>query len=179
MAGGVMNIDRHPNLQRNSGRATFGGGIGGLCMCGTLFLPLVAFAQSLPDPTRPPAGFIDPADVRAGAIGGSGAPLVPAAGSAEAAPKWELQSVMLPKKGKPVAVISGKYLPLGSQVDGWVLSAIGENEAVLSQGKGRQVLRLTPQVSKTPVVAKAPVPAAKLADPKKTKKAKAKESELK
>lgn len=111
----------------------------------------LATAQTLPDPTRPPAGFIDPAEVRAGAgrglndgsIGGAnGNGQTGAAGLV-------LQSVLLPEKGRPVAVISGHYLPLGAKLEAWELKSVNEHQVVLEQAGARRVLRLTPQVSKT------------------------------
>lgn len=109
-----------------------------------------ALAQALPDPTRPPAGFVDPADVRAGGAGGPDA-AGDSNGVPAASPGLVLQSVLLPRHGRPVAVISGHYLPLGARIEQWELKSVSEREAVLVQGGQRRVLKLTPQVSKTMV----------------------------
>jgi len=108
-----------------------------------------AFGQSLPDPTRPPAGFIDPDAAKGGgAVGDAPAVVVP---DPEAG--LIFQSVVLPKSGKPVAVIGGRYVPVGGRVDGWELRSANEREAVLVQGAERRVLKLTPLVTKTAVTA--------------------------
>lgn len=128
--------------------------------CFALFGASLAAAEALPDPTRPPAGFIDPAEVRGGAgraagggFGGAGQ----ANGNGEAGPAGlVLQSVLLPEKGRPVAVISGHYLPLGAKLEEWELKSVNERQAVLEQGGARRVLLLTPQVSKTMAKSAAP-----------------------
>lgn len=114
-----------------------------------------AAAQTLPDPTRPPAGFVDPADLKAGAAAGgiNGG----AHGDDPATPGLVLQSVLLPEQGRPVAVISGHYLPLGAKLGQWELMAVNERQVVLQQGGERRVLQLTPQVTKT--MARSPAPA--------------------
>lgn len=129
-------------------------------------------AQGLPDPTRPPAGFVDPADLKAG-----GAGTAVAGDAAEAG--LVLQSVLLPQSGKPVAVISGHYVPLGARIEGWELTSVGERQVTLTQGAARRVLRLTPLVSKTMVDVRPASGSPKPARPPARKKAKAQESELK
>ncbi|HET6720813.1 MAG TPA: hypothetical protein VFH22_14260 [Rhodocyclaceae bacterium] len=119
-----------------------------LCLTGW-FLASPVLAQTLPDPTRPPAGFVDPVDVRAGSGGQETAGESSAAAGREAG--LVLQSVLLPKHGKPVAVISGHYLPLGARIEQWELKSVSEREVVLVQGGQRRVLKLTPQARKTMV----------------------------
>ena len=132
----MKNVERH--LQKKCAYAAFCLGLG---WAG------VVSAQALPDPTRPPNGFVDPADLKGGPAPGAS----PLPGATDKPPEMVLQSVLLPKKGKPVAVISGAYLPLGGKLEGWELKSVHENEVVLEQGKERRVLRLTPQVRKTMV----------------------------
>lgn len=104
-----------------------------LLLC--LLLPAAAaFAGAddlLPDPTRP-----------------SGAP---GAAGVDSSPGLVLQSVILPRAGKPRAVISGQSVELGREIFGQRLVRVAEGEVVLESGAGREVLRLTPAVIKQPV----------------------------
>jgi MSHA biogenesis protein MshK len=165
------------NLQKKWGNATFAG----IALCLMLAISAPALAQALPDPTRPPAGFVDPADAKASGLGVSAAPTDPASASAE--PGMVLQSVLLPQKGKPVAVISGQYVPLGARINEWELKSVAEREVVLAQGASRRVLSLTPLVSKTMTkTVTAPTTTATNKKPVRAKKAKksgTKESDLK
>lgn len=112
-----------------------------------LCFALPAFAQSgLADPTRPPPGMA--AD---------------SAGTDEASAPV-LQSVMLPKKGKPVAIIGGQQVSLGGKYGDSRLIALSEREAVLQGPGGIERLLLTPGIEKTPIIAK--TPAAKRAQSK-------------
>ena len=114
-----------------------------------LLWPAAVFAQvSLPDPTRPPTGFVDELP----AIGGV-APVTDNATARSAVaqadlPGSGLQSVLIPRHGKPVAIIDGKYVPLGERHGEWELVAVAESEVVLAKGKERKVLRLTPAAEK-------------------------------
>jgi MSHA biogenesis protein MshK len=130
-------------------------------MAGRLILQKIAFAaaviasvgqaspagaQSLPDPTRPPSGFIE---TIGGGTGGT-APVAKEPGLAAAAPAGpQLQSVLLPQNGRPVAIISGRYVPQGERFGGMELISVTEQEVVLAEGKNRRVLKLTPGVEKT------------------------------
>lgn len=141
-----------------------------------LVAPAVA-AQGLPDPMRPPAGFVDPADTA-----GSPAPRAadPAPEAAPARPGLSLQSVLLPRDGRPVAVISGEYVPLGAEVNGWELVRVAEREVVIERAGVKRTLALTPLVTKTEVTSAAAKPEAaeggapmsdnKAGKPKKAKK---------
>lgn len=97
----------------------------------TLMLPLVAVAG---DPTRPPAGWASSAE-STDQGGGDSSRLV-------------LQSVLLPERGRPVAVIGGKTVALGGKVGELTLVRLTEREAVLRGSDGLMQLFLTPDVEK-------------------------------
>lgn len=96
---------------------------------------VLAQSGSLADPTRPPPAFVGEADP------GSG-------GDAKA---LVLQSVIMPKGGRPSAVISGRTYPLGSAVGDGKLVRIGEMDVTIQGSGGSQNLSLTPDVEKTVV----------------------------
>lgn len=100
-----------------------------------LALPLAAGAQ-IADPTRPPVGVAETADEAAVAAG----PV--------------LQSVLIPKNGRPLAVIDGQQVRLGERLGERRLVRLSEREAVLDGPLGIERLQLTPGVEKTNVVAK-------------------------
>lgn len=96
------------------------------------------FAQSLlPDPTRPPAGFVQEGELSAPVFSGP-----------------VLESVIIPKKGKPLAVISGQSVRLGENYGGSRLIRLNEREAVLEGPAGIERLKLTPGIEKTNIVTK-------------------------
>ena len=104
-----------------------------------LFVANVAVAQAnLPDPTRPPVGMTTPVAESADAGGAV------------------LQSVMLPKKGKPIAVISGQPVRLGERLGERRLIRLSEKEAVLSGPDGEERLLLTPQAEKLSIIPRTP-----------------------
>lgn len=132
---------RRHNFQKNRSIAA----LAALC------IPAAVSAQaSLPDPTRPPPGFVD--ELPAAGPGGApdaGSPV--AARSAHPAvdlPASGLQSVLIPRQGRPVAIIDGKYVPLGERHGEWELVSVAESEVVLARGKERKTLRLTPAAEK-------------------------------
>lgn len=93
-------------------------------------------SATLPDPTRPPASLAveeskDPAsmDIHAGAANG-------------------LQTVILRKGRKPVAVINGESVELGGKLGDARLVKVSETEAVLQGENGREVFRLTPGIER-------------------------------
>ena len=96
-----------------------------------------ALAQTaLADPTRPPSGI-----------------------SAMIADSMEvtgpvLQSVIIPKKGRPVAVIGGQQVRLGEMYGESRLIRLTEREAVLESAAGTERLMLTPGIEKTNLVSK-------------------------
>lgn len=98
-------------------------------------LPLVAVAQGLPDPTRPPAQLE--------AVTTAAAPLA-ASG---------LQSVIRRQGQKPAAVIHGTYVELGGLVGDARLVAVGEDSVTLQGEGGRETLWLTPGIEKRPAAA--------------------------
>lgn len=92
-------------------------------------LASLAFAETLPDPTRPPQ--------EAGLTG--------AVAAVHSGPV--LQSVKI-SPGKRMAVISGQLLTVGDSLGEAELIKITESEAVLSGPEGRQTLALFPDVEK-------------------------------
>lgn len=104
-----------------------------------------AFAQAdLADPTRPPAG------------------LVAEATSSEAVTGPVLQSVLIPRKGRAMAVIGGQPVRLGEMYGESRLIKLTEREAVLEGPSGVERLLLTPGIEKTNIAMKktnkSPVP---------------------
>ena len=93
---------------------------------------LPALAQPvLPDPTRPPAG------------------LAQEGGQSDAAMLGPvLESVMIPGKGRPLAVISGRQVRLGEKYGDSRLVRLNEREAVLDGPSGVERLLLTPGIEK-------------------------------
>lgn len=92
----------------------------------------------LSDPTRPPVGLtastLD-AELETGPV---------------------LQSVVIPKKGKPVAIIGGKQVRLGELYGESRLIKLTEKEAVLESAAGIERLMLTPGIEKTNIITKSP-----------------------
>lgn len=105
-------------------------------------------AAAIADPTRPPAAFAEPAADPGAARG------------------RVLQSVLIPRKGKPRAVIDGQQVGLGQHYGDARLVKISEREVVLEGPQGIERLQLTPGVEKMNIsnesvtrrVNKAPVP---------------------
>lgn len=101
-----------------------------------LAIPLLAAAQDLPDPTRPPplpaAGEVSP-------------------GAPAAAPG--LQMILRRPGRKPAAVINGEYVELGGRISGSRLVRIGDDSVVLEGPSGRETLALTPGIAKEPATA--------------------------
>lgn len=110
-----------------------------LLLSSLLLAAFSARAQgALADPTQPPAGMA--------------APNMDAV--AETGPV--LQSVVIPKKGKPVAVIGGKQVRLGELYGESRLIKLTEKEAVLEGPAGIERLMLTPGIEKTNIITKSP-----------------------
>jgi len=105
-------------------------------------LTTYVWAQSvpLPDPTRPPASVSSPVPLS----------------DAEAATGPVLQSVKIPKKGKPVAVIGGQQVRLGELYGESRLIKLTEREAVLEGPAGVEHLMLTPGIEKINIITKSP-----------------------
>lgn len=89
-------------------------------------------ASSLPEPNRPWTA----SDADGAGIGEAALP--------------ELQMVLLPRKGKPVAVISGERVVLGGRYRDATLIAVRENKVILLDAEGRRELHMTPEISKKP-----------------------------
>ncbi|WP_153108771.1 hypothetical protein [Propionivibrio limicola] len=108
----------------------------------TLLLLMIAGTAaaepSPPDPTRPPTAFSSPSaepSVMDGPV---------------------LQSVMVPKKGRPVAVIGGRNVTLGEPFGDSRLVRVTEREAVLEGPSGTERLLLTPGIERKPAAAHNP-----------------------
>lgn len=67
-----------------------------------------------------------------------------------------LQSVIIPKKGKPIAVIGGQQVVLGGMYGESRLIKLSDREAVLEGSGGIERLPLTPGIEKTNIVIKNP-----------------------
>lgn len=111
--------------------AAFAGAVAALC-AGTLH----CYAQSIPDPTRPPAQFT------AGDEGASASGPV-------------LQSVKISPTERS-AIIGGDLVKLGGKYGDARVVKITEREVVLRSAAGIQTLRMYPDVEISPVVAPAP-----------------------
>lgn len=95
----------------------------------------LAFAQSdasLADPTRPPVTASEPA----------------ASGAVDAAAPSGLQTIIVGRGHKPMAVINGIMVGLGDKIGEATLVKLSESEAVLQGPAGREVLQLLPDVAK-------------------------------
>lgn len=106
-------------------------------LTGLLLSSFVSAQTGLPDPTRPPAGVVG--DQPVGEVSGP-----------------VLQSVIIPKKGKPVAIIGGQQVVLGGLYGESRLIKLSEREAVLEGPGGIEHLTLTPGIEKTTSVMKKP-----------------------
>lgn len=93
-----------------------------------LLASLPAAAQTLSDPTRPPAAL----DASRPEGAGDGLP--------------RLQSVLISPRagGRHVAVIDGETVRLGGSFRGARVARMSENQVELVRGRERQVLRLDP-----------------------------------
>ena len=94
-------------------------------------LPAARAQAPLADPTRPPANV-----------------LAPEAGEASGP---VLQSVLIPKRGKPLAVIGGQQVRLGERYGDSRLVKLTEREAVLEGPAGVARLLLTPGVERADI----------------------------
>ena len=95
----------------------------------------LACAQSdatLADPTRPPLTVSEPV----------------AAGAVDAVTPSGLQTIIVGRGRKPMAVINGIMVGLGDKIGEATLVKLSESEAVLVGPAGREVLQLLPDVAK-------------------------------
>lgn len=95
-----------------------------------------ASAQSLGDPTQPPAMLTAPATAAAGQ---------PVRDPSEPAP-LQLQSILVSREagGRRVAVINGEVVRAGAKIGDAVVVNVGETTVVLRRGKQMETLRLFP-----------------------------------
>lgn len=89
---------------------------------------------SLSDPTRPPTTIIEPVN--------------PTTATEGAPPTNGLQSIILGKGRKPMALINGVTVEIGGKVGDATLVKISESAVVLKGPAGRETLYLTPGVEK-------------------------------
>lgn len=113
---------------------------GGMTRCILACLAALAVAPScaqslLRDPTQPPPGYAQEGDISSAPLGGP-----------------VLESVMIPKKGRAVAVISGQQIRVGEYYGESRLVRVTEREAVLEGPAGIERLPLTPGIEKTNVI---------------------------
>ncbi|OFZ68018.1 MAG: hypothetical protein A2Z01_02430 [Betaproteobacteria bacterium RBG_16_58_11] len=87
-------------------------------------------AESLPDPTRPPAGM----DA-----------MIPVA-----APSGPALQLIRTLDGKRMAIISGQAVKVGGKVNDAIVTRIDEDRVVLRGPEGVQTLKLFPDVEKSP-----------------------------
>ena len=99
-------------------------------------VPVMAVAQQLRDPTRPPLEVSSK----------------PAAAKSHSRGGLVLQTVLISPERK-TAVISGRVMSLGDTVSGFRLVDIREGEVVMKGSKETRTLRLYPEVSKVEVTA--------------------------
>ena len=109
----------------------------GLLWAAGLAISAPALAQApLADPTRPPPGLVSESE------------------GARAVSGPVLESVMIPKKGRPLAVISGQTVRVGENYGESRLLRLNEREAFLEGPAGVERLQLTPGIEKTNIVTK-------------------------
>lgn len=94
-------------------------------------------AETLPDPTRPPAAVLA---AQQAATTEAEAAVEPAAGG--------LQAVLLRRPGKPLAIINGQTVHLGGKLGEARLVGLTETTVVLDGPNGRETLRLIQEVSR-------------------------------
>lgn len=122
-------------------RRQIGKGGQGLILLACCVLTSLAAADSLRDPTRPPASFDSRAD--RGNINRD---------SSNSGPV--LQSVLISPNRK-VAIINGETVALGQKFEEAVVVKITESEVVLRNGSNLQTLKLFPGVEKRPALERA------------------------
>lgn len=93
-------------------------------------------ADTLRDPTQPPAGFSSSHPNSAVDVGDSGMP------------GRVLQSIIRRHGAKSVAMINGQSVRLGEKIDDFVLVKLTETQATLKGPAGTEVLVMSPSVDK-------------------------------
>lgn len=106
-----------------------------MIVCGLALVAAVtvAQAQTLVDPTRPPATVENPAP-----------------GDGENQPATGLQIIIRSNCGTPAAIVNGEYVLLGGHVGDARVVAIGEDSITLKSAAGKETLKLMPGIEKTP-----------------------------
>lgn len=97
-------------------------------------LSAAAQAESVPDPTRPPAGMEASATV--------------------AVPSGPVLQLIRTVEGKRMAIISGQAVKVGSKVNDAIVTHIEEDRVELRGAGGVQTLKLLPEVNKSPAAAR-------------------------
>jgi hypothetical protein len=98
------------------------------------FIGVGAALAQVPDPTRP-----------------AGAMMTPEATTGIAAPvESGVQTVILRPGRKSAAVINGQYVEVGGKLGDKRVTKITESEVVLTGTGGREVMKVTPAIEKTP-----------------------------
>ena len=106
-------------------------------------MPAAVLAQTLTDPTRPPAALLTaPAVGAASSSGGAAAQALPAE------PALRLQSVLIGSDRQPAALINGQVVLLGARLGDAQLVGVTERSAVLKGPNGLTTLTLLPDVAK-------------------------------
>lgn len=90
------------------------------------------------DPTRPPAVLVETS--------------APETEETEAPPPLGLQTVLLRKNAKPLAIINGQSVELGGLLGELRLIRLTETEAVLQGPNGQEILRLMPDAERKTIV---------------------------
>lgn len=93
-----------------------------------------AWAETLPDPTRPPAFLFAPADGEGPATESAGGGMI-------------LQSVLIAPNRRS-AIIGGKALSVGDRLGDFTLVRVSEGEVQLRGPEGSRTLKLFPSVTK-------------------------------
>src|SRR5574340_545442 len=96
-----------------------------------MLFSVLAVAEELPDPTRPPASLAAPV-------------AVPVGGAAASQPVG-LQSIII-SKTRRAAIIGGETVELGGKYGDAKLIEVNEGNVVLRSAQGRQVLTVFPDV---------------------------------
>ncbi len=98
-----------------------------------LLFALTSSSLHAADPTRPPAAWLN---------------AIPGDSAVNVEESLRLQSVLLPLRGKPVAIIGGKTVRLGERYGDDTLIRVRETDVVLRGPEGETRLYLTPDVEK-------------------------------
>lgn len=92
-----------------------------------------AARAQLPDPTRPP-----------------GAELAAEAGGVVVPVESGVQTIIMRRDGKSVAVVNGRHVGVGDMLGEKRVVKISESEVVVMGESGREVLKATPAIGKVP-----------------------------